>query len=134
MKLVVDTSVIIAIIEDEPERSAFTDVLLGNEPVMSAASVVEAQQVLRRRHRRHSFREVWPLVELQEIEVVPFDVDQARLAEDGLARFGRGRRRPPAVLNFGDLFAYALARKLDVPLLFKGDDFRATDIRPALGG
>lgn len=134
MRLVVDTSAIIAILEDEPERSAFTQALLENEPVMSAASVVEAQQVLRRRHRRQSYREVWPLLELQRIAVIPFDTEQARFAEDGLARFGKGRRRPPAVLNFGDLFAYALARKLDVPLLFKGNDFRATDIRPALDG
>jgi ribonuclease VapC len=49
-----------------------------------------------------------------------------------MARFGKGRGEPPAVLNFGDLFAYALARHLDVPLLFKGDDFPHTDIRPAL--
>ena len=50
-----------------------------------------------------------------------------------MRRFGIGRVTPPAALNFGDLFAYALARHLDAPLLFKGDDFSLTDLRPAFG-
>ena len=59
------------------------------------------------------------------------DVDQLDLAKDGMRRFGRGRGASPAVLNFGDLFAYALARRLSAPLLFKGNDFGRTDIIPA---
>ncbi|HMR33669.1 MAG TPA: type II toxin-antitoxin system VapC family toxin, partial [Geminicoccus sp.] len=61
----------------------------------------------------------------------PVDAAQARLADEGQRRFGIGRAAPPAVLDFGDLFAYALARHLDAPLLYKGDDFGRTDLRPA---
>ena len=52
-------------------------------------------------------------------------------AMEGMARFGQGRGAPPAVLNFGDLFAYALARSLNAPLLFKGEDFSQTDVNAA---
>ena len=65
------------------------------------------------------------------VAVVPVDAGQARLADEGQRRFGIGRAAPPAVLNFGDLFTYALARHLDAPVLFKGDDFSRTDLRPA---
>jgi ribonuclease VapC len=58
-------------------------------------------------------------------------VEQARIARDAHARFGKGSGHP-AQLNFGDCFSYALARALDAPLLFKGNDFSHTDIRPAL--
>ena len=56
---------------------------------------------------------------------------QLQLSKDGMRRFGKGRGAHPAVLNFGDLFAYALARSRAAPLLFKGDDFGATDVEPA---
>lgn len=74
----------------------------------------------------------WAFLELFAVQVVPVDVTQPRLAEEVNRRFGKGRGRPPAVLNFGDLFAYALGRHLDAPLLFKGDDFSRTDLRAAL--
>jgi ribonuclease VapC len=134
VNLAVDTSAIIAILEDEPERRVFSEFILRHEPALSACSLIEALRVMQRRRPSAAKREVWSLVEAHGIEVVAFDRAQLEFAEQGLSRFGKGRRRPPAVLNFGDLFAYALARKLDVPLLFKGDDFRATDIRPALDG
>jgi len=56
------------------------------------------------------------------------------LAIAAAVAFGRGRGAPPAVLNYGDLFSYALAKALDLPLLYKGQDFAATDVRPALAG
>jgi ribonuclease VapC len=62
------------------------------------------------------------------IEVVTFT--EALIAADAYRRFGKGHHR--ARLNYGDCFAYALAKSLDLPLLFKGDDFRHTDVRPAL--
>ncbi|MBK5295644.1 MAG: type II toxin-antitoxin system VapC family toxin, partial [Vicinamibacteria bacterium] len=62
------------------------------------------------------------------IELVPVDADQAEVARRGFSRFGKGRHR--AALNFGDCFAYALAMSLGESLLFKGDDFRHTDVRP----
>ena len=59
------------------------------------------------------------------------DEDQLDLTKDGMHRFGQGRGAPPAGLNFGDLFAYALAWSLSAPLLFKGNEFGRTDITPA---
>ena len=64
------------------------------------------------------------------ITVEPFTVEQAHIARQAFHDFGKGRHA--AGLNFGDCFAYALAKILDEPLLFKGEDFRKTDIVPAL--
>ena len=134
MKVAVDTSALIAILENEPEGPSYSEFLLSNEPFFSTGSLVETLRVMQRRRPVAARRAVWSLVEKHGFELVAFDQVQARLAEDGLARYGKGRRESPAVLNFGDLFAYALARHLDAPLLFKGEDFLRTDIRPALGG
>lgn len=65
------------------------------------------------------------------LAIAPIDAAQVAFAREGVGRFGKGRAAPPAVLNFGDLFAYALARSLAAPLLFKGDDFSQTDVEPA---
>ena len=70
------------------------------------------------------------LLAAAEAEVVPVDAAQVAAARDGMLRFGRGRGEEPGVLNFGDLFAYALAKRLNAPLLFKGDDFTRTDLKP----
>ena len=75
---------------------------------------------------------VWELIKANQIAVAAVDRPQVELADEGMTRFGLGRGAPPALLNFGDLFAYALARRLDAPLLFKGDDFNQTDVRVAL--
>jgi ribonuclease VapC len=64
------------------------------------------------------------------VQIIPFTFEQARLALDAFKRFGKGRGAK-ASLNYGDCFAYALAKELDAPLLFKGKDFAATDLRPA---
>jgi ribonuclease VapC len=70
------------------------------------------------------------LIELYGIEPVPVDVAQVALARGAMLAYGKGRGEAPAALNFGDLFAYALAKQLRLPLLFKGDDFLATDVVP----
>ncbi len=62
------------------------------------------------------------------VEIVPFTFEQAQLALEAFKRYGKGRGKP-AVLNYGDCFVYALARELDAPLLFKGDDFALTDVK-----
>jgi ribonuclease VapC len=71
------------------------------------------------------------LLETTGAEIVPVDADQVAFARQGMLLFGKGRGTEPAVLNFGDLFAYALARRLRLPLLYKGDDFARTDVEPA---
>ncbi len=131
MTLVVDTSAVVAILMDEPERDPFRDLLLRSSPVISAGSLVEALRISAVRKTR-AISPAWTFLELFSVQVVPLDEVQARLAEEGNRRFGKGRGQPPAVLDFGDLFAYALARHLDAPLLFKGSDFSRTDLRPAL--
>ena len=131
MTLVVDSSAVVAVLMDEPERDRFRDLLLRSSPVISAGSLVEALRISAVRKTR-AISPAWTFLELFSVQVVPLDEAQARLAEEGNRRFGKGRGRPPAVLDFGDLFAYALARHLDAPLLFTGNDFSRTDLRQAL--
>ncbi|HMU51986.1 MAG TPA: type II toxin-antitoxin system VapC family toxin [Geminicoccaceae bacterium] len=129
--MVVDTSAVLAILLDEPERDTFRRLLLPGPSVISAGTLVETLRVASRHKRRTAPDGVWEFLELFAVAVVPVDAAQARLADEGQRRFGIGRAAPPAVLDFGDLFAYALARHLDAPLLYKGDDFGRTDLRPA---
>jgi ribonuclease VapC len=68
------------------------------------------------------------LLELYGVQAIQVDVEQVALAREGMLAHGKGRGEEPAPLNFGDLFAYALARQLRLPLLFKGSDFAATDV------
>ena len=134
--IVVDTSAVVAILLSEPTAEALLS-RLGEEEfgdrVMSAASFVEAGTVLAGRHadpdRAVALLEAF--LSASGISVVPVDGAQARLALWARIRFGKGFGAR-ASLNFGDSFAYALAKSLDAPLLFIGNDFTATDITPAL--
>ncbi|MBK9116015.1 MAG: type II toxin-antitoxin system VapC family toxin [Betaproteobacteria bacterium] len=129
--MVVDTSALLAILQDEPERHAIADAIERAEARrVSAANFVEASVVLDARHGAEGIRMLDRLLEIAAIDVVPVDVQQARLARDGWHRFGKGRH--PAGLNFGDCFAYALAMSLREPLLYKGEDFARTDVASAL--
>lgn len=134
--IVIDTSVVVAIVLGEGGAARLAD-RIEAEPsggrVMSAAGYVEAGTVLAGRHS--SPERVIEILDLfvttAGIDIIPVDEAQARLALAARIRFGRGFGAP-AKLNYGDSFAYALAKTLDAPLLFIGDDFTATDIRPAL--
>ena len=130
MRLAVDTSALLAVVLGEPERDAFVRALLDHEPVVSAGTLIEALRSLQVRRGAAALPRLHALLKTHAIEVVPVEADQVALAQDGMVRFGRGRGEEPAVLNFGDLFAYALAKWLDAPLLFKGDDFARTDVTP----
>ena len=130
MRIVVDTSALIAILLAEPERDAFLGALTDHEPVTSAGTLIGALRVVQVAVGAHLLDDVHALLATHKVEVVPVDAAQVALAQDGMVRFGRGRGAGPAVLNFGDLFAYALARHLDAPLLFKGADFARTDVMP----
>ena len=123
--MIVDTSALIAVLRREPETDGFAESLLASSEVrVSAGTLLEARLVA---ERDGGTAELAELLEVFGIDVVPVDARQVDLAFDGFRRFGRGRH--PAGLNFGDLFAYALARALDAPLLFKGDDFGRTDVK-----
>lgn len=125
--IVVDTSALIAILLDEPEgQDCRTVVEAADEVRMSAGTLAEMLLVA---IRRDFFEEANAFVELQGIEVDPLSTDDARRVAQANARWGKGVH--PAGLNFGDCFAYALARKHECPLLFVGNDFSKTDVARA---
>ena len=98
---------------------------------MSAARFLEAAVVIDNRGDAVASREFDALLRRAGIHIEAVTFEQAQIARQAYRDFGRGRH--PAGLNFGDCLAYALAKVLDEPLLFKGDDFGHTDVRPALG-
>lgn len=127
--MVVDTSALIAILQDEPERRSFNEALeAADARLISVATLVESSILIESRYGAEGLRDLDLLLERAGIEPVPVDLEQARAARSAWSRFGKGRH--PAGLNFGDCFAYALARVLGEPLLYKGDDFSQTDVRP----
>jgi ribonuclease VapC len=130
--IVVDSSALIAIFFDEPERLAFETVIAGGEPcAISAVNAHETASVLRIRHGAAAVDRLWLFLEASEIEIVPFDETQVRAAAEAFDRYGKGID-PKARLNLADCAAYALASVRNAPLLFKGDDFTHTDLRSAL--
>ncbi len=130
--MVVDSSAILAVLLNEPERNAFTDALSADAVrLMSSVNVLEAAVVVSSRKGPHGAHELDLLIHRAEIEVMPFTPDHLRLARDVYERYGKGRH--PAGLNLGDCCAYALARYTGERLLFKGNDFPRTDVTAALG-
>lgn len=127
--MVLDTSALLAILLDEPERRAFNEAIASAAVRrLSVASFVEISIVLEARHGADGLRNLDLFLERARIELVPVDFEQGRAARLAFSRFGKGRH--PAALNYGDCFAYALATRLAEPLLFKGDDFARTDVSP----
>ncbi len=125
--MILDTSALIAILFGEPEADDFTRLISdADRCLISAGSFLELSIVIERqtgpeveRQRDIFFRRAGIIVE-------PFTVEQAHVARQAFHDFGKGRHA--AGLNFGDCFAYALARVADEPLLYKGEDFKKTDI------
>lgn len=129
--MVIDSSAMLAILQDEPERRAMIEAIeAADHRCLSVVNLVEAAIVIEARRGPAAARLLDALVERAGIEVLGVDREQGALARSAFARYGRGRH--PAGLNFGDCFAYALARTLGETLLFKGGDFSRTDVVPAL--
>jgi ribonuclease VapC len=127
--IVVDASALVAIGDGEPEANALLELLTANEAVMTSINYVETGIILigRLRLRSPAELDLWLSklgVEVRSVEDLALPALQAYLY------YGRGYHR--ARLNLADCFAYALAKQLDAPLLFNGDDFAYTDVRPAL--
>ena len=128
--MVIDTSAIVAILFGEPERAAFNEKIAADSTrLISAPTLVECHLVIEARKESLGRAELELFVYEAALTVVPFDQSQADLATVGWRTYGKGRH--PASLNFGDCFAYALAKVSDQPLLFKGDDFSQTDVAKA---
>ena len=133
--MIVDTSALLAIAWDEPERSRFQDALeAATSRLISAASFLEAGIVVTRRvgpdAADGALRVLNELLDQLGLDIEPVTATQASLALDAYRRFGKGI--DPAGLNFGDLFAYALSKETGQPLLFKGTDFTRTDVARAV--
>lgn len=130
--IVVDSSALIAVLLAEPGHEACLRSLAdSDQSVISTANVLETIQVASSKLGDSGRHRVEILIAETLISVAAFDEPQLGHAIDAFMRFGRGRGHP-AKLNFGDCMAYALAKSLDAPLLYKGGDFAKTDIRPAL--
>jgi ribonuclease VapC len=127
--VVADTSSLLAILLGEPEREHFHDILLNHNVLMSVVSITEMMIVLHARRGRATLTRMDRALERYRVTPVGVREEDLALLRQALLDFGKGRGRAPAVLNFGDLFAYALARRLGMPLLFKGDDFGRTDVQ-----
>jgi ribonuclease VapC len=128
--MVIDTSAIVAVLFDEPERATF-DRLIARDGVrlISAVARVEAAFVVEGRKGAEGRERLARFFQLTGAEIVPVSVQQSELAVEAFRRFGKGRH--PARLNIGDCFAYALAKATREPLLYKGGDFALTDIAAA---
>ena len=128
--MVIDTSALVAILLNEPERRAFNELIEDADSlVLSAASLIETSIVLEARHGAEAVRSLDLLLAKAGVVIEPVDTDQASVARQAFRQFGRGRH--PAGLNFGDCFSYALAQVRGEALLFKGNDFSRTDVRVA---
>jgi ribonuclease VapC len=129
--VIIDTSALIAIILNEPERGDFEEcIAAAAQPQLSAASYLEVGVVVDARRDPKRSRILDSYLAAAEIAIEPVTAEQAVVARQAYRDFGRGSGHR-ANLNFGDCFAYALAKVNDEALLFKGDDFIHTDIRPA---
>ena len=128
--MVVDTSALVAILLREKERFIFENLVL-NAPtvVMSVVSVVETTIVLIAQRQNPEAEMLDEILRQLRIDIRGVDTMQGTLARNAFQRFGR--RQSPAALNFGDCFAYALAKATGESLLFIGADFAHTDITPA---
>ena len=130
--MIVDSSALIAISRGEPESAICFRTLLDSPLTrISAANWLEATIVVDGWRDPEASRELDALIERFKVTVEPVTIHQARIAREAYRRFGRGSGHP-AKLNFGDCFAYALAKNLNEPLLFVGQDFVHTDVRRVL--
>ena len=129
--MILDTSALVAILLGEPERDQFIAALAeAEDPLISAGTLLEASIVLQSKLGEAGLADLDELLASAGVRCVAVDLAQAHAARDAYARFGKGR--DAAGLNYGDCFAYALAKVAQAPLLFKGNDFRRTDAIAAI--
>ena len=125
--MIVDTSAMVAIFYGEPEAADFTKRIHGAASTrISVANYVELSMIIEKQLGPEGMIQVDAFFRRAAITIEPVTIDQGNLARQAFLDFGKGRHK--AGLNFGDCFAYALAKDLE-PLLFKGKDFAQTDIR-----
>jgi ribonuclease VapC len=129
--MIVDSSAIMAILREEPEAENFSRLISkADAKQLSAGTWIELAAVASKDGDEAVAAALPILMHDLKIALAPVTIVQARLGHDAYRMYGKGRHR--ARLNFGDCFAYALAKETGLPLLFKGDDFVHTDITPAV--
>jgi len=125
--MVLDTSALLVLLLDEPEAEDFRIAVEEDTTrLVSAATLLETALVIEAQKGEPGGRELDALLQKADVVVVSVDAEHVSMARRAYRRFGKGRH--VAGLNFGDIFAYALARAAGEPLLFKGEDFARTDI------
>lgn len=129
--MIVDTSALLAILFGESDAETYARAIAeADAPRISAANFVEAAIVVEAQTKNSSSPQLDAFMRRAGIAIEPVTEEQAHLARQAYTDFGKGRH--PAALNFGDCFAYALAKSTGDALLFKGEDFNKTDIAPAI--
>ena len=129
--MILDTSPIVAILGKEPDSEVYVEAISRAPSCrMSAGNFIELSIVVESQFDGEAGLQCDALFRRIGIVIEPVTVEQAHLARQAFHDFGKGRH--PARLNFGDCFAYALAKLTGEPLLFKGEDFRKTDIVSAI--
>lgn len=129
--MIVDASAILAIVFDEPDADRFNRAISDEleDLLMSPVNFIEA--AVRSDQRGEATSEAFDeIIRISAIRLAEVTEQQARIAREAYRQFGKGNH--PAKLNLGDCFAYALAKARNEPLLFKGDDFRQTDVEAAI--
>jgi len=129
--MIIDSSVLVAILRLEPGYDRFVlAITQAKRRLLAVPTLLETTMVLAGRREDEILDRLDQFLRTASIETVPFTADHAAVARQTFLRYGKGRH--PAALNFGDCIAYATARLEAMPLLFKGDDFRLTDIEAAV--
>jgi ribonuclease VapC len=128
--MILDTSALVAVLYGEPEARDFVERIRAADVCrISVANHVELSMVVESQLGPNGTRQADAFLRRAGVVVEPVTIEQGDLARQAFLDFGKGRHK--AALNFGDCFAYALARATGEALLFKGDDFALTDIRRA---
>jgi ribonuclease VapC len=129
--IAVDTSALVAISLNEPERFSFLTIIRGStKALVSTVSVLETKMVLFGRKGVRAVVMLNDLLGLRRFEITPPSLADTDVAYAAFLAFGKGSGHP-AALNFGDVYSYALAKVRNLPLLYKGDDFAETDLQAA---
>ena len=128
--MIIDTSAFIAILRGEPERIPFLEIMdAAKSRAVAAPTLLETSMVLIGKQNADIAKALDDFLAVSDIDILPFTADHLAVAREAFLRYGKGRH--PAGLNFGDCIAYATARLEAMPLLFKGEDFRLTDVEAA---
>jgi ribonuclease VapC len=124
---VIDSSVVIASLRQEAGHDGLKDLIFGASCMMGLPNLLEVVMRVQALLPDSADAVIDSLLSAPNIQIMPFDRDMFEFARLGFQRFGKGRH--PAGLNYGDCFAYGLAKARALPLLFKGQDFRLTDVQ-----